>query len=493
MISGSDALCAAVVLTPALAATGFGLVRNGRQADALNRSAGIVCAVIMFGAALIGITHASTPIHGSWYILDGGAGLFLGVVALVGLATALTSPAYLRDHRRAGTGALRSRQLYYVGVYLFWGALAAIPVIDNLALAWIVVEATTAASALLVAFSGARSAFEAGWKYLVLTSVGLTVALLGIVVIYAGASGGSGSIAALDWGELSHRAAHLNHQTALTAFALIVAGLATKVGWAPVHNWLPDAHSEAPPPVSALLSAALLPAVALIVWRLDLSLRPAIDPHATQAILIAFGLASLAVAVPFLWKSLAWKRFLAYSSLEHMGVIALGIGFQNRYATAGVLLHVAGHAIAKALGFSLTIPLLRCQPSASKRRPRGIASVNRPLAAGMLICLGALAAVPPSPLFFSEVLILFGGIASGHLLAVVLAAVLLAMGFVGVAHLALESVSGSAPDRRSIGRRTRIWTASLAGAATVLMLALCAVAYGLPHATVSLALTAGLR
>ena len=128
-------------------------------------------------------------------------------------------------------------------------------------------------------------------------------------------------------------------------------GLAAKIGWAPVHNWLPDAHSEAPPPVSALLSAALLPAVLLVAWRSEHSLAPVIGVRAAQNVLIFFGLVSLAVAIPFLWRSLPWKRLLAYSSLEHMGVIALGIGFGTPLALAGVAVHIAAHAVAKALGF----------------------------------------------------------------------------------------------------------------------------------------------
>jgi hydrogenase-4 component F len=123
----------------------------------------------------------------------------------------------------------------------------------------------------------------------------------------------------------------------------VLAGLAAKIGWAPVHNWLPDAHSEAPAPVSALLSAALLPAVLLVAWRSSQALGPAIGANTARSVLVGFGLLSLAVAVPFLWRPLPWKRLLAYSSLEHMGVIALGIGFGTPLALAGVAVHIAGH------------------------------------------------------------------------------------------------------------------------------------------------------
>jgi hydrogenase-4 component F len=469
------------------------VARDLRQLDAVNRVAAPVCAALIVAVAVIGITHAGDPVHGSWYLLDGVGGVFLGVIGIVGLVSAMTSPAYLHDHRRAHTGAVRSRQFYYGGLYVFWAALVAVPLATNLGVAWLVIEATTAASALLVAFSGSRNALEAGWKYLVLTSVGLSIALMGIVMLYATSAHRSGTLATLDWQTLAHNALRMDHRTTLVAFCFVIAGLATKVGWAPVHNWLPDAHSEAPPPVSALLSAALLPTVALVAWRVDAALAVALNPHAVEAIFVGFGLVSLAVAVPFLWKSLAWKRFLAYSSLEHMGVIALGIGFDNRWATAGVLIHVAGHAIAKTLGFSMSIPLLRYQPGASQRAPKGIARLSRPLAFGMGISLVALAGVPPSPMFVSEVLILFGGVAAGQLIIVAIASVLLAMGFLGIAHMAIEALGGSPGERRAPGRRTGAWISGLTGAAAAGLLSLTLVVYTLPYTTIAHALSLGVR
>jgi hydrogenase-4 component F len=486
-------ICLAALVAPLVVVAALLAARDLRQLDVVNRVAAPICAALIGAVAVVGIAHAGDPVHGSWYLLDGVGGVFLGVIGVVGLISAMTSPVYLHDHRRAHTGAVRSRQFYYGGLYVFWAALVAVPLATNLGVAWLVIEATTAASALLVAFSGSRNALEAGWKYLVLTSVGLSVALMGIVMLYATSAHTSGALAALDWSSLAHHAVRMNHQTTLVAFCFVIAGLATKVGWAPVHNWLPDAHSEAPPPVSALLSAALLPTVALIAWRVDAALRVALNPRAVEAIFVGFGLASLGVAVPFLWKSLAWKRFLAYSSLEHMGVIALGIGFDNRWATAGVLIHVAGHAIAKTLGFSMSIPLLRYQPGASHRAPRGIARLSRPLAFGMGISLVALAGVPPSPLFVSEALILYGGVAAGSLVVVAIACLLLAMGFLGIAHMAIEALGGTPGERRAPGRRTGVWIAGLAGASAAGLVALTCLVYVLPYATIAGAVALGAR
>ena len=123
----------------------------------------------------------------------------------------------------------------------------------NLGVAWVIVEATTGVSALLVAYSGRQDALEAGWKYLVLTTIGLTVALLGIVVLYSAATAEGIGLRTLSWAWLSSAADSMPRRAALTGFLLLLAGLATKIGWAPVHNWLPDAHSEAPPPISASL------------------------------------------------------------------------------------------------------------------------------------------------------------------------------------------------------------------------------------------------
>src|SRR5439155_4511502 len=165
----------------------------------------------------------------------------------------------------------------------------------------------------------------------------------------------------------------LPERPTVVAFVLILAGLATKIGWAPVHNWLPDAHSEAPAPISALLSGALLPTVVLVAWRVKATLDVAVGGGTAGALFLAFGLASLIVAVPFLWRSLPWKRLLAYSSLEHMGVIALGIGFGTPLALAGVAVHIAAHGVAKAVGFYAATPLIEHQSHAGEQAVTGIA------------------------------------------------------------------------------------------------------------------------
>ncbi|MGD9734668.1 MAG: proton-conducting transporter membrane subunit [Solirubrobacterales bacterium] len=483
------ALAIAMLAAPLLTAALVIFARTVRAADRLNLVGSLLSAALALALAVIAIAAApGSAAGGGWYVLDPASGVFLALIAVVGLASAVVSPAHLRHAGRSWFGERRSHAYYYAAFQLFWAALLALPLAGNLALAWLLIEATTAASALLVAFSGKRSALEAGWKYVVLTTLGLAVALLGIVVLFAAAGGDS--LSALDWRSLARDAGGLPAEATLFAFVLIVVGLAAKIGWAPVHNWLPDAHSEAPPPVSALLSAALLPTVLLIAWRAKLALEPGLGASAVQELFVGFGLLSLAVAVPFLWRPLPWKRLLAYSSLEHMGILALGIGFGTPLAIAGVVLHVAGHGIAKSLGFYAAIPLLRQDPASARRAPRGVARKSPATAGAMTVSLLSLAGLPPSPLFVSELMVLLGGMDAGLLGVSAIGAILLALGFLGLAHALIEGLlgSGKRAGARPSPRSARA-VLLLSSAAAAALLALTVVAYALPGSDLVAALT----
>jgi hydrogenase-4 component F len=457
-----------------------------RAIASLGLASAVVAALVAVTLSVAALAEADDPIATDWLAVDVAAGLLVGVVGIVGLASALTSPVYLRSAQTELVRPERGERLYYGSLLAFWAVLVAVPLAGNLGIAWLLVEATTAASVLLVGFSGRASALEAGWKYLVLTSLGLGVALLGIVLLAPSVEGGLGglswsSLASIDEG--SHRLS--------TAFVLLLAGLAAKVGWAPVHNWLPDAHSEAPPPVSALLSAALLPAVLVVAWRSERALAPAVGEDTARSLLIGFGLLSLAVAVPFLWRALTWKRLLAYSSLEHMGVLAIGLAFATPLALAGVVVHVVGHAFAKALGFYAATPLLAHAPSSGTRAVSGIGRTSPALGASLGVSVGTLAGLPPSPLFVSEVLIVAGGFSAGRPWEAAIAAVLLALGFLGLGHVLLDVLVGRArrgTEEAPAGLRGVV---VLTAVATLALLALTAVAPWLPGSEIVNALAEG--
>jgi hydrogenase-4 component F len=480
-----ESLATAVTAAPALAVVLVLLVPR-RFVTRAARVAALPVAALAVALAIEALRSPGDPVVGDWLVVDVAGALLVGVIGVVGLASVLVSQSYLDHAHTALVSPERGDRVYYGVLYAFWAILLAIPLAGNLGGAWLLVEATTAASALLVGFSGTGKALEAGWKYLVLTSLGLGVALLGIVLLAAGVP--DGGLGALSWRKLSGDA---SPDVALVAYLLLLAGMAAKIGWAPVHNWLPDAHSEAPPPVSALLSAALLPAVLLVAWRSEEALAPVIGARTAETVLVAFGLASLAVAIPFLWRSLPWKRLLAYSSLEHMGVIALGIGFASPLALAGVAVHIVGHAIAKALGFYAAGPLVALEPRAADRPATGLARGTPVLGMTMGVSLGALAGLPPSPLFVSEVLIVAGGFQAGRPWAAATTAFLLALGFLGLIHALLEATGGRRRRRAESAAGQRM-LAALASVAVVLLLALTAAALWLPGSSLVEALTRGL-
>jgi hydrogenase-4 component F len=483
-VTSRDVLALAAVAAPALAAV-LVAVSPRRFASMVAVACAVPAAAVGGALAVLCLKDASTLGHG--LALDAAGGLLVAVTSTVGLASVLVSPAYLATVRGSFVPEQRRHAVYFVLLYLFWAVLIGIAVTANLGVAWLLVEASTAPSALLVGFSGKARALEAGWKYLVLTSLGLGVALLGILILAGGTRGG---LSGLTWNALPTYAS--GRQTALVAYLFLLAGLAAKVGWAPVHNWLPDAHSEAPAPVSALLSAALLPTVLLVAWRTEHALAPVVGVHTARSVLIGFGLVSVAVAVPFLWRSLAWKRLLAYSSLEHMGVIALGIGFATPLALAGVVVHVAGHALAKALGFYAATPLLGHEPRAAGRGVTGIARTEPTLGTAMGLSLGSLAGLPPSPLFFSEVLIVAGGFQAGRTWAAVAAAIVLALGFIGLMHSLIETTAGKAR-RRDAGLVPGLGGVAVATAvALTLSAALAGGAFWLPGSHLVEALARGI-
>lgn len=471
-------LAAAVVAVPVVSAALIQVARSDGAAHQLNR----VCACI---SAVVGLTAAAFMVTGttqvtSWVIADPIAGVYVAVVSLIAFMSALLSPAYLSGVDATFFSRARSVRAYYLALYLFWGALVAIPLVGNLGVGWLVAEATTIASAVLVAFSGKPRALEAGWKYLMLTMLGMSIAFLGVVIMFASSSATGGGIDMLAWSSLTTTLRHMPHGAADVAYVLVIVGLATKIGWAPVHNWLPDAHSEAPAPVSALLSSALLPAVMLLAWRLRDAATGAIGGEDSTAPIALFGIVSVAVAVPFLWRPMAWKRLLAYHSLEHMGIITVGIAIGTPLALAGVVIHVAGHALSKALGFYAAIPLHQVQPNATRHSARDIARSSPATFAAMAVTAYTLAGLPPSPLFFSELFIILGGLESGHVVLAVALAVFVALAFIGLLHAILEATQSPSDDQDAaplrIGRvRTApILVPTLTSAAAMLALTVSA-------------------
>jgi hydrogenase-4 component F len=306
----------------------------------------------------------------------------------------------------------RYTRRFWIGLNLFAWAMLAAPLMSNLALLWVAIEVTTVVSALLVAIEDTGGAAEAAWKYVLIASAGLGLALLAVIFAYYAGAQVLGQSYDLGFAQLLQAAPRLPHTAVELAFVLAVLGFGTKMGLVPVHTWLPDAHSEAPTPVSALLSGSLLAVSFYAILRFYQVTQAAVGPRMPRNVLLVFGVASLLLAALYLFGQRDIKRLLAYSSVEHMGIMAIGISFGTPAAAAGVLLHVLAHAAAKGnafLGAGVLVRKFGLKGLSGIRGGLDLLPWSGPL---FLLAIFALGALPPFGLFRSEFEIVAGGFAT---------------------------------------------------------------------------------
>jgi hydrogenase-4 component F len=408
-----------------------------------SRAAGPVTAVT--GLACFGLVLALIPalsrhdLNALGFIrIDALSVVFLLATSFLYACVGLYSIGYLQ-----GEGHQRR---FWVGLNLFAWSMLAAPLMGNLALLWIAIEITTIISALLVALEGTEGAAEAAWKYVLLASAGLAIALLGTIFAYYAGAHVLGQSYNLAFSPLLSTAAHLPKTIVRLAFVLAVLGYGTKVGLFPVHTWLPDAHSEAPTPVSALLSGSLLAVSFYAILRFYQIAAASLGTEFPRNVLLAFGIASLLLAALYLLDQRDYKRLLAYSSVEHMGILAIGVSFGAPVALAGVLLHVLGHAAAKGNAFMGAGVLVR------KYGTKQISSVTGGLEllpwSGPLfmIAILALCALPPFGIFRSEFEIVAGGLSAARDTVAAVFVVLVTVAFLGLS-LAANRMLLSRPKR----------------------------------------------
>ncbi|OGG51197.1 MAG: hypothetical protein A3F84_04925 [Candidatus Handelsmanbacteria bacterium RIFCSPLOWO2_12_FULL_64_10] len=360
---------------------------------------------------------------------DALSALMIAVIALLGGVAALYAPGYARlafDAAHAG----RARTLFGL-FHLFIFTMLLAVCTDNLGVMWVAIEGTTLATVFLVNLHGTRTSLEAAYKYLILSSVGIALAFIGTVLMYYAGAAQAGEIA-VNWTSLRAAASSLNPQVVRLAFVFILVGYGTKMGLAPMHTWLPDAHSEAPAPISALMSGVLLNVGLYAVMRFRAVADVAAGPDFAGRLLMGLGLLSLTVASVFLLRQRNYKRMLAYSSVEHMGVICLGLGFGGPWGVLGALLHAINHALSKSLLFILSGNILLKYRTTEIHRVRGLLHVS-PLTGGAFLA-GTLALIglPPFGLFISEFIILRAGLEGDAVWVAAGGIVLLVIAFAGV-------------------------------------------------------------
>jgi hydrogenase-4 component F len=324
---------------------------------------------------------------------------------------------------------------------------------DNVGFMWVAIEATTITSALLIPLHASKPSVEASWKYILIGSVGIALAFAGTVLAYFDFSTIVGrETAALSWVVLRDVAPALNPRVLELAFVFILIGYGTKAGVAPMHTWLPDAHSEAPPALSAMMSGVLLAVALYAIVRWQTVVRAAVGHGFAENVIALLGVLSLAIGALSLVAQRNYKRLLAYSSIEHTGLICVGLALGPLGVFASML-HLLNHSLAKSMMFLLAGRVLRRYRTAEIEGVSGLLRVmpwtGGLFAAGMLAVIG----LPPFGMFVSEFALVRAGFAGGRPLTTTLVLALLAVGFIGVlAHLN-RMLYGPPPDAVPRGER----------------------------------------
>lgn len=430
-------------------------------ASLATRQAGLLKAVNIVGSLLTGglvFTLVARvlrdgPFAQGWLYVDALSALLLVVVGFLTFTATLFSASYMAAE--VAEGHVRPAMLprYYALLQLFAFTMLAVLVVENLGLMWVGVEATTLATTLLVAFYFNRSALEAAWKYVMVCNVGILFALLGTILLYYAQVSAGGGGAALSRTALAAASGSLDPFLVKLAFVFILIGYGTKAGLAPMHTWLPDAHSQAPSPVSGLLSGALL-SCALYVLIRNLGIVTAVlGGGFVQAGLLLFGLLSVAVAVPFILVQHDIKRLLAYSSVEHVGIVSFGLGIGTPLALYGAAFHILNHAVAKSALFYLAGVISQRYRTKHMLRIRGLLAAMPAVGTMFLVAVLAIVGTPPLNVFFSKFAIVAAAFAAGRPVLGALLLLLLAGVFAGMLYYATRMLFGAAPGSLATPRR----------------------------------------
>jgi len=410
----------ALLLIPALSAALLLLVPQPRLSAGLNSLAS--CLTFLAAVVLVVDQPASTP----WILIDPFNSLLVVLTAFVGLTCSLFSASYLGHE--VENGHLRPEQIrFYHAMYqAFMLTMLLALLANNLGLLWVAVEGATLTTVLMVSLYRTRASLEAAWKYFILCGVGIALALFGTILAYLAGQPvlGEGE-AAMTWTALVAQAPAIDPDILNIAFVFILIGYGTKVGLAPLNAWLPDAHAEGPTPISAVLSGLLLNVALYAVLRFKMLLAANGQAMAPGVLMMALGLGTLLLAALTLYPRRDIKRFFAYSSIEHMGIITFAFGIGGPLASFAGLLHMALHSLTKSAIFFAAGYAVQAKGSQKLADITGLTSSHPALGWGLLAGVVAIAGLPPFGLFMSEFLLVTGTLAEQPWLALPLVAGLL--------------------------------------------------------------------
>ena len=344
---------------------------------------------------------------------DALAAFMVLLVAGIALLAMWSAIGYVDTELALGHTNRAGARLFGVFLPLFVATMLLALLAGNAAVTWVAIEGTTVATAFLVGHRRNRASLEASWKYVIIGSVGIALAFLGTIVLaYAARAAGANSTDALNWDTLTSIGRHLDPAAARLAGGLLLLGYGTKVGLAPMHTWLPDAHGQAPAPVSALMSGVLLAVAFSVLLRLKVVIDAAAGPKYLRGLLIAAALLSLLVAASLMLGQRDAKRLLAYSSIEHMGVIAFAAAVGTRLAIAALLLYVLAHALGKTVAFLAVGELALVEGTTRIAELRGLLTRRPVLGSCTALAFVALLGLPPFGLFASELAVARAGFAA---------------------------------------------------------------------------------
>ena len=359
----------------------------------------LVVRVIRNGSLLIG--------HEQFFV-DPFNVFLVALTAFVGLTTAIFSRPYMRIEEHHGRLNSRRLRLYHSMYQLFMFAMLLALLTNNMGLVWVAMEAATLSTVLLVSLYRTKASLEAAWKYFILCGVGIAQALFGTILLYFAAERtlGRQGMTALLWTHLIAAKADLEPTVMGLAFVFLLVGYGTKVGLAPLHNWLPDAHAEGPTPVSAVLSGLLLNVALYAVIRCKALAVGSIGPLMPGRMLMAFGLLSAVLAAFFLWRQRDIKRLFGYSSIEHMGIITFAFGLGGPVANFAALLHMTVHSLTKSSIFFTAGHASQTAGTQQMDGIRGLVGISPTIGWGLMLGSLAILGMPPFGVFASEFLIL---------------------------------------------------------------------------------------
>lgn len=401
-----------LLLAPLAGGAVLALIGHRRYAAEVNAA----FALLTFGAAarLVARVIAEGPVTAldQQFFVDSLNVFLVALTAFVAMTTSLFSRPYMRIERSHGRVSDAGMRLYHSMYQLFTFTMLLVLTTNNLGVMWVAMEAATLTTVLLVALYRTHASLEAAWKYFILCGVGIAQALFGTILVYFAAERILGAgIGALLWTHLDAVKGQLEPTVMSIAFVFLLVGYGTKVGLVPLHNWLPDAHAEGPTPISAVLSGLLLNVALYALIRFKVITDGALERPFASALLMGFGLLSVAVAAFFLSRQRDIKRMFAYSSIEHMGLITFAFGMGGPVASFAGLLHMTVHSLTKSAIFFAVGHASQKSGTQLMESIRGLVSVSPTIGWGLMLGTAAILGMPPFGVFASEFLILTTAIA----------------------------------------------------------------------------------